>query len=160
MSADLLDLTVNGSIQIMPDVAELSGDRVAFVDGGEVTVDTLIYATGYRISFPFLGPEIMDTSENRVELYRHVVAPDRPGLFFIGLIQPIGAIMPLADVQARWVAGVLTGEFRLPDSATMHRAISEERERLRRRFVDSTRHTIEVDFFPYKRMLQGEMRPG
>ena len=94
----------------------------------------------------------------RVDLYRHVVPPDRPGLFFIGLIQPIGAIMPLAEIQARWAAGVLTGEFRLRDRATMRHAIISEHERLRRRYVDSTRHTIEVDFFPYKRAIQREMR--
>ncbi len=158
MSADLLDLTANGSIGIRPNISELRGDRVGLVDGSEVAVDTLVYATGYRISFPFLAPGIIDTAENRVGLYRHVVPPDRPGLFYIGLIQPIGAIMPLAEIQARWVAGVLTGEFRLPDSATMRHAIAEDHERLRRRYVDSTRHTIEVDFFPYKRAIQREMR--
>ena len=66
--------------------------------------------------------------------------------------------MPLAEIQARWAAGLVTGEFRLPDGATMRRAIAEERERLRRRYVDSPRHTIEVDFFEYKRALLREMR--
>ncbi len=158
MSADLLDLTTDGRIEVRPDIAELRGDRVRFVDGAEVPVDTLVYATGYRISFPFLDPAIIDSRENRVDLYRHVVLPDRSGLFFIGLIQPIGAIMPLAEIQARWVVGMVTGEFGFPDVVTMRRAIAKERERQRRCYVDSSRHTIEVDFFAYKRLLLREMR--
>ena len=47
-------------------------------------------------------------------LYRRVVDPDHPGLYFIGLIQPLGAIMPLAEAQSEWVADLLEGEAALP----------------------------------------------
>ena len=47
--------------------------------------------------------------ENRLPLYRRVVSVERPGLYFIGFIQPLGPIMPLAEAQCEWVADLLGG---------------------------------------------------
>lgn len=158
LSAELLDLVSLGEIQIKPNVAELLGNRIRFADGSEESTDVVIYATGYQFSFPFFDPAFITTQDNELPLYRHVVHPDFPGLYFIGLVQPLGAIMPLAELQARWVAGLLTGELELPSPSTMRRTIERERRALARRYVASTRHTVEVDFFPYKRQLEREIR--
>ncbi|NIS37187.1 MAG: NAD(P)/FAD-dependent oxidoreductase, partial [Actinobacteria bacterium] len=90
-----------------PAVERLDGREVVFADGSREPVDVFICATGYRISFPFLDTEVASADENRIGLYGKVVHPDHPGLYFIGLIQPLGAIMPLAELQARWVAGLI-----------------------------------------------------
>jgi hypothetical protein len=42
----------------------------------------------------------------------------------------------------------------------MWKEIHERRETLRRRYVKSTRHTIQVDFFPYLRELEKERKAG
>ncbi len=160
VSADLLNLVGHGKIRIKPDVTELLGDRVAFADGSVEPIDEIVYATGYRIRFPFLSSEVLDPEDNQVRLYRKVVHPDRPGLYFLGLIQPLGAIMPLAELQAIWVAKLLTGECALPDRETMERRIDRDLEAIRRRYVTSTRHTIQVDFFPYRDALRREIRRG
>ena len=47
--------------------------------------------------------------DNRLPLYRRVVSVERPGLYFIGFIQPLGPIMPLAEAQCEWVADLLGG---------------------------------------------------
>lgn len=158
VSADLLNLAGHGKIQIKPDVEALRGDRVAFADSSVEPIDEIIYATGYRITFPFLAPELIDPRGNAVRLYRHVVHPQLPGLFFMGLIQPLGAIMPLAEQQAIWVASLLTGEVELPERRTMERRIDAELRAMRRRYVTSGRHTIQVDYFPYLAQLRKEMR--
>lgn len=158
MSADLLALSAAGDVIIKPDVAELCGDRVRFADGSMEPMDSIIYATGYQISFPFFDDSFIQFQRNAFPLYRKVVHPDHPSLFFIGLIQPLGAIMPLAELQAKWVAGLLQGNFTLPDPETMQREIVKEQAAIRQRYVDSTRHTIQVDFYPYKRLLEQEMR--
>ena len=112
------------------------------------------YCTGYKITFPFLAPpEVIDTAHNRVPLYRRVVHPDRPGLYFIGLVQPLGAIMPIAEAQSEWIADVLEGKVELPAADEMKRVIEREDERMRKRYVASTRHTIQVDFYPYLRTI-------
>ena len=43
---------------------------------------------------------VVRAEDNHIDLYRRVVDPDHPGLYFVGLIQPLGAIMPLAELQA------------------------------------------------------------
>lgn len=160
VSAELLNLVGHGRIQVKPDVSELRGEEVAFADGSFEAVDEIIYATGYRISCPFLSREIFDATSNSVRLYRNVVHPDRAGLYFLGLIQPLGAIMPLVEAQAEWVAKLLTGECRLPDRAVMERSIESDLRRMQGRYVTSKRHTIQVDFFPYLRQIRREIRKG
>lgn len=149
MSSALLERAAHGAVVVKPDIAELRGDRVRFADGSEEPVDVLIAATGYKISFPFFDPGVLATADNQVELYRRVVHPELPGLYFVGLVQVIGSLLPVAELQARWVAGLLGGRLALPDRATMLRVMAAERRALRRRYTDSSRHTIQVDYWPY-----------
>ena len=146
VSSDLLPRIGHGRVKPKPDIERIDGRRVRFVDGSGEDVDTIVWCTGYRISFPFLSKEVLDTSGNRAPLYRRVVHPDRPGIYFIGLLQPLGAIMPLAEAQSEWIADVLEGRVALPAPDEMKRVIAREDRRMRKRYVASTRHTIQVDF--------------
>ncbi len=120
----------------------------------------IIYCTGYKITFPFFDHGLLDAPDNRIPLYRRVVHPDLPGLYFIGLVQPLGAIMPIAEAQSEWIADVLEGKAELPRAAHMHRVIGREDARMAKRYVASKRHTIQVDFLPYMRTLRRERRRG
>ena len=40
----------------------------------------------------------------------------------------------------------------------MRRWIAADRAELRKRYVPSTRHTIQVDFFPYRRFVERQLR--
>lgn len=160
VSNELLSLVGHGRITVKPDLAELRGDRVAFEDGSEEEVEVIVYATGYDISFPFLDRSLVDTGGNELPLYHRVVDPDLPGLYFIGLIQPLGATMPLAETQGEWVADLLEGEAGLPSAEEMREVLRREREKVRERYVDSRRHTIQVDFYPYQRTVEKERRRG
>ena len=42
----------------------------------------------------------------------------------------------------------------------MWKEIRQRRETLRQRYVESTRHTIQVDFYPYLRELAAERKAG
>ena len=158
LSSDLLTLVASGDIEMKPNIERLAGDRVRFTDGSEEEVDVVVLATGYKIDFPFFEPEFLAARDNDLSLFGMVIHPDHQGLYFVGLIQPLGAIMPLAELQSKWVAGLLAGELRLPDKTTMRRSMEKKKEGLRKRYVHSTRHTIQVDFFPYKRFLERELR--
>lgn len=158
ISADLLNLVGHGRITMKPNLERLDGDGVQFVDGSRELVDTIIFATGYNVSFPFLKASIVAPERNEVPLFRKVVHPEHPGLFFIGLVQPLGAIMPIAEVQSQWVSKLLSGQVALPDRAGMERGIRDDRAKMRKRYVTSDRHTIQVDFYPYLHQLKEEMR--
>lgn len=158
VSEELLGRLGHGDIAVKPNIDRFEGGTVFFTDGSSEEVDMVIYCTGYRITFPFFDSSVIDASENRVDLYKRVVPVDRPGLWFIGLVQPLGAIMPLAEAQASWVAELISGEGSLPDRSEMARDIALERSAMERRYVSSKRHTIQVDFDRYLRTIGRERR--
>jgi len=157
VSQDLLPNVGHGRIRIKPNVRELRGAEVAFDDGSVEAFDAIVMATGYRTSFPFLDPSVFEVRDNDVSLYRRILPPERPGLYFAGLVQPIGPTLPLVEIQASWLAAVLAGDIALPDRAAMQAEIAEHRRRLAKRYVDSARYTLEVDFREYSRQLRADM---
>ncbi|WP_285300980.1 hypothetical protein, partial [Klebsiella pneumoniae] len=78
-----------------------------------------------------------------------VFHPTVPDLAFIGLIQPLGAIMPLAEEQGKLVADRLSGRYALPSAPEMAASIAKAQEAIERRYVGRKRHTIQVDFETY-----------
>jgi len=161
VSSDLLPRLGHGDIQVKPNISKFGGDRlVCFEDGSSEEIDLIVCCTGYKITFPFFDPELLDAPDNRIPLYRRVAHPNLPGLYFIGLVQPLGAIMPLAEAQSEWVADLIEGSAKLPDPDRMHRIIEREDARMAKRYVASKRHTIQVDFQPYMRVLRRERGRG
>ena len=159
VSSELLPRLGHGDIQVKPNIERFSGGReIRFADGSEEEIDLVVYCTGYKMTFPFFKPEVFAAPDNRLPLYNRVVSVERPGLYFIGFIQPLGPIMPLAEAQCEWVADVLSGRAALPAPEEMRRAVASEEGRMKKRFVASKRHTVEVDFYPYLRQLRRERK--
>ena len=160
ISGRILDRITHGAVLVKPNIRRLDGDMVEFEDGTRVHADVVVYCTGYKITFPFFDEEFLSAKDNRIELYRRVFHPDIPNLFFIGLLQPLGAVMPLAEAQGRWVAEYLKGEYALPAEAEMRRFIAEDLAAMQKRYVASKRHTIQVDFDDYLADLAKEIQAG
>jgi len=160
VSGRILDRIAHGTIAPKPNIASLEGDRVRFVDGSEVHADVVVYCTGYKITFPFFDETFIAAPDNHIELFRRVFHPDVPGLYFIGLLQPLGAIMPLAEAQSAWIGDHLRGEYALPTPADLRRDIASDQAAMRKRYVASKRHTIQVDFDDYLYALDAERRAG
>lgn len=160
LSQELLPYAGHGWIRIKPDVRALQHGHVAFTDGTAAPVDAIIYATGYRFSFPFIDPGVLRLGDGEVSLYRRMAAPDRPGLYFAGLVQPVGPTIPLVELQARWLAGVLSGRIRLPAPSVMRQEIEDHRRGVARRYVNSSRYILEVDFRAYARQMAADARAG
>jgi len=160
LSQELLPYVGHGWIRVKSNVKELKGNVVAFDDGTEVPVDVIIYATGYKTSFPFIGKDVFRVDDDRVDLYRRVLSPSHPGLYLMGLLQPIGPTIPLVEIQAKWVADVLAGNISLPSEGAMNAEIDHHRKQLEKRYVRSARYTLEVDYKEYARQLHGDMRTG
>jgi dimethylaniline monooxygenase (N-oxide forming) len=159
VSSELLPRLGHGDIKVKPNIDRFSGARaVRFVDGSEEEVDLVVYCTGYKMTFPFFRPEVLAAPDNRLPLYRRVASVERPGLYFVGFIQPLGPIMPLAEAQSEWVADLLSGRAGLPPEVEMRKTIAAEEARQAKRFVASKRHTVEVDFHPYLREIRRERK--
>jgi dimethylaniline monooxygenase (N-oxide forming) len=160
VSGRILDRISHGAIVPRPNIAQLGPDWVRFTDGTQVHADVVVYCTGYRIAFPFFDEDFLAAPGNRIELFRRVFKPGNPSLAFVGLLQPLGAIMPLAEAQGQWIAEYLRGEYHLPAPRAMAADIRRESARMRRRYVASARHTIQVDFDTYLASLRRERRRG
>ncbi len=160
VSGRILDRIAHGTIAPKPNVASLGKETVRFVDGSEARADVVVYCTGYKISFPFFDPDFLAAPDNHIELFRRVFHPDIGGLFFIGLLQPLGAIMPLAEAQSAWVGDYLRGGYALPAPAELRADVARDQAAMRKRYVTSKRHTIQVDFDDYLYALAAERRAG
>ena len=54
-----LDHIVHGRIVAKPGIERLDGKTVHFVDGSREEIDLIVYATGFRPSFPFMDPSFI-----------------------------------------------------------------------------------------------------
>jgi dimethylaniline monooxygenase (N-oxide forming) len=160
VSGRIIDRIRHGTITPKPNIARLDGDGVEFADGSRERIDVVVYCTGYRISFPFFDPGFISAPDNRIALFRRALHPDIDNVFFVALVQPLGATMPIAEAQGRWIANELRGEYVRPSRSEMLRDIRAEDEAMRRRYVASKRHTIQIDFDDYLRALEHERREG
>ena len=160
LSADFLGRIAQGEVTWKPAIASLEGDRIAFADGSVEPIDVIVWGTGYKVTFPFFDENFISAPDNELLLYRRVFKPGMDNLFFIALLQPLGPTMPLAEAQGRWVAAYLRGQYHLPPVAEMEAEMRRDRERVRRRYVASKRHTMEVDFDDYLYALRRELKAG
>ncbi len=155
LSSELLGLLKKGRIRVRPDVQALEESRVSFGDGTKEPVDVIITATGYEVSHPFLeGGDVEPEG-----LYHQVVPPDRRGLYFIGLVQPFqGPVLGASEIQSRWVAGLISGRWTLPDRARMEETIRKQRSWRLASLVKTPRHGLEINYHAYVRAIRREMK--
>jgi hypothetical protein len=160
VSGRILDRIQHGTITPKPNIDSFEGSRVKFLDASAVEADVVVHCTGYKITFPFFDEDLISAPDNRIELFRRVFHPEIANVFFIGLLQPLGAIMPLAETQGAWVGDYLLGDYALPDRARMRADIRADQAAMQARYVASKRHTIQVDFDDYLHALTKERREG
>ena len=160
ISDSIFTRLTHGDITPKPNIARLTERTVVFADGSEEDVDVVVYGTGYKVSFPFFDPALIAAPDNDLPLFRRVFHPELPGLYFIALLQPLGATMPLAEAQSEWVCDHLTGRYALPPKPELLADIARERAAMRKRYVASKRHTMQVDYDDYLFELGRERRRG
>lgn len=151
---DLANRIASGTVIVRPNISRFTENGVVFADGEQVDdVDVVILATGYSFTFSYLEDgELIKVENNEVTLYQNMYPPDlakHNTLAVFGLIQPIGSIMPISEMQARVFCDVLSGRSRLPDEFDMRAHISKSRADSAKRYVARRRHTIQVDYVLY-----------
>ena len=62
----------------------MEGRRITFADDTTAEVDTIIYATGYHLTFPFLPAGLVEQEDNRIRLYMRTFLPSDPTLSISG----------------------------------------------------------------------------
>lgn len=151
---------LSGTVVTRGSINNFAKNGVVFQGEEEETqVDVVFLATGYKVKFPFLSDDIVQVVDNKVKLYKFIFPPQLPhaSLAILGLIQPSGPGFPVGEMQCRWTARIFSGNHTLPSKEAMMADIREKEEFIRSRFVDSPRHTFQVDFIGYQDELGAEI---
>ncbi len=157
LNSEILPTLTDGTVLPRVGIQYLDGNNVHFRDGKVEAFDSIIWATGFETSLPFLDASVVDWDVSQPPpLYLKMMHPRIPSIYFIGLFQPIGCIWRLADHQARIAALQIAGRLARP--ADIGRRVRRERERRHWRFDSSRRHALEVDYYAFRRELMAELR--
>jgi len=157
INSEILSLIDTGRIQPAGDIAAFDGHDVVFRDGTREMFDVVISATGYRISHPFLDARLLggDTPDATPRLFMNLLPRDRDDIAVVGLIQPDSGQWGITDLQAALVARMAAAARSSPRAAAwLYRARQRSEPQPRIRYVDSPRHSLEVEHYSYRRRLE------
>lgn len=162
VSSEFLLRCGNGDVEVKPIVTEKAGDELIFADGSRAKVDALIYATGYRLSFPFLSAADVGLKDNHLPLFKRMVQADPRlhGLWFMGLAQPLPTLVNFAEQQSKLFAAYVAGSYALPAPGEMTATLEADEAVHKGHYYASQRHTIQVDFDLYCHDLKAEIEKG
>ena len=162
VSGEFLIRAGSGDLTMKPGIERLDGDGVVFTDGSRESVDVIVWATGYDISFPFFDdPALTADADNRPPpLFKRIMQPEVPDLFYMGLAQPLPTLVNFAEQQSKLVGAYLAGRYAPPPPAKMHRIIARDEREHTGQFYSARRHTIQLEFDPYVRDLEKELKAG
>jgi hypothetical protein len=146
------------TFSLRPGVQRLEGERVVFADGSEETFDAIVYATGYRIDFPYLPAPLGRGRAIEFPLYRRILSPHAKNLAFIGILDAGIGRLKVTETQADWLGAVLARRIEIPDRDTMWKAIDACGERrTRQRYSSSGKHTVLCDRHAYLQVLKRDL---
>ncbi|MBA0788072.1 hypothetical protein Gotri_025256 [Gossypium trilobum] len=138
--------------------------KVVFQDGSIVEADVIIHCTGYKFHLPFLKSNgIVTVDDNRVgPLYKHIFPPSlAPWLSFVGLNYR-ALVFRVIELQAIWVAKVLSGKVKLPTQEAMAASVEEFYEQMEKAgWPKYHTHSLQNDESEYASWLaaQSDIRP-
>jgi cation diffusion facilitator CzcD-associated flavoprotein CzcO len=131
-SQHYLGLVAEGRIRVRPWIEGVAGRELRFADDSAEAADAVILGTGYRLSLPFLAPEVaqaLGLDDQHIDLHDHTFHPELEGLAFLGLFDQVGPFLPVLELQARWLAYAWSGAVAAPDAAAMQAGLAACRAR-------------------------------
>ncbi|MBR7619951.1 NAD(P)-binding domain-containing protein [Phenylobacterium sp. 20VBR1] len=161
VSGEFLTRAGCGDIKFKPAIKALEGKRVRFADDTVEDVDAIVFATGYDMRFPFFDDaELVPDADQRLPLFKRMMKPGVPNLFYMALAQPLPTLVNFAEQQSKLAAAYLAGHYRPPPAAEMERLIVKDEETHLGQYYQAKRHTIQVDFGIYVDDLHREIARG
>jgi cation diffusion facilitator CzcD-associated flavoprotein CzcO len=151
----------HGRIRPVADVARLERDRVLLTDGTAEPVDVIVAATGYRLTFPFIEPGLLEWRDGRPRLHLHVFHPHLDTLFVAGMIQTDSGVLRILHEQARCIAlslDALRWEAPAVEAFRSRKRDVDGASNAGIRYQDSPRHLLEVEHWSYLRNLRNTAR--
>mmetsp|Transcript_20527 Transcript_20527/g.63445 ORF Transcript_20527/g.63445 Transcript_20527/m.63445 type:complete len:685 (-) Transcript_20527:122-2176(-) len=112
-----------------PPITKCDGSTVVFEDGSTAeNVDAIVLCIGYKNDILFLEDDLKEKVLNPRNLLKHAVHPDVPNFYLCGFIRPaFGNIPSIAEMQARWIAQLVTKKKKLPPKDEMCAIVEKDR---------------------------------
>lgn len=108
VSSEVLHYLKHGRITPHGDIERFEGNMVHFVDGASLEIDTIVCATGFYVSFPFLPEGLVPVRNGNIaQLYAGSVLPDHKNIYVFGTQQIRYGIGPLITPAARLIAKMI-----------------------------------------------------
>jgi thioredoxin reductase len=98
---DIFTYAKSNTIRFEKSANTINGNSVSF-GNKDLSFDSVILATGYDLAFPFFDFNV-DYNDNKDFL----INQNHPNLFFIGMLQPVGPVPPLLNIQSKLVAKLI-----------------------------------------------------
>jgi len=146
-------------VSMKPGIVAIDGKELTFEDGSREEFDVLVGATGYRVFLPFIDESIVPVKGNHVDLFKRMFVPDWPGLYFIGMLNPLSTLNRIFEEQAELLVDVVAGRVPFPSPAEMWADIEDKNRRAAEIYTDSPRHEMEEPDFLYVEELHS-LRDG
>lgn len=159
ISDTILHRLTHGAVAARPGIERFDGDHVVFTDGRRERVDVVVWATGYRVTIPFLDERWLGADAQEMLLHQRVFHLEDPTLGFVGLMQSTGAALPVVEQQAKLFAAYVAGTYALPEPAEQRRAVARTLSAARSRWGDK-RPAMRIDFDQYVAAVPRELEAG
>ncbi len=156
VNAEVLEDIRQGRVVAKSDVSGFDGCKVLFNDHSQEEIDVVIFATGYKLSFPYLHSSHLNGPEGAPNFYLHIFHPEYNNLFITGMIQPDSGVWRLMDDQAALISayiGAQRDNHEVADRFNILKSGSQPNLSGGIRYVNSVRHHTEVEHSSYRRIL-------
>ena len=125
ISDTILHRITHGEVRPVRGIERFDGDSVVFTDGSVEQVDIIVWATGYRVTIPFLSQDWLGNDAEAMPLYKRVFHTADPTLTFVGLMQSTGAALPVVEAQSKLAAAYFAGDYALPRESDVDKPIAK-----------------------------------
>jgi cation diffusion facilitator CzcD-associated flavoprotein CzcO len=157
-----LDHLTHGRVVAKPGVTHMEGKRVYFTDETSADFDMVIWATGFRVHFPFMDDSYVLDEEGWSKLFIHTFHRDWDDFFAVGLFDPAeGGVWQVADHQARLIAAFITSQEKDPQRADWFRNLKRSAtpdigHGIKRQ--DTPWHRFEIHHLRFRRYMKRLLR--
>ncbi|XP_067651450.1 uncharacterized protein [Haliotis asinina] len=115
------------NVEQKPGIVRFTEDSVIFSNEDEQKIDSVVFCTGYKYTFPFLSESCNLKIENErvTPLYKHLIHTEFPTLSFIGICKVV-CPFPQFHFQVLVALSVLDGSLKLPSQNDMNQDIEKD----------------------------------
>ena len=161
MNTQLLHYLGHGDLAYRPDIERFEGKRVFFKDGSSEEIDLIVFATGYKVTYPYMDKQLFEWISKYPDLYLSSLHRDFDNICCLGLHQTDGGAYDFFTLQADMMCNfILDQEQRPEEAAKFHQLKKNDRPNLSGgiHYVDSARHATYVKKSVFKAYSDKLMR--